>query len=168
MISSQNLNVSYQSVRGPKRRVTGIMTFANHLNASLTKDLKADPEQIYDAWLTPKLIKRWMFPDGNLVRVEIENRVGGEFIFTDKRGRQLIEHVGSYLELERPSRLVFTWATVDDLPDIDRVFVEIESTDTGSQLTLTHQLHPNWDEYKDQTIDAWDKMITAMQDQLNF
>lgn len=142
------------------------MNFDQHVSVSLTKSFALSPERVFDAWLTPEIVKQWMFPQGNMVKAEIEPSVGGTFTFVDERGGELLEHTGTYLEIDRPGRLVFTWATVDDLPDTDRVIIEIVKTDSGCELTLTHQIHPNWKDYTKPTKEAWRTMLTAMEQKL--
>jgi len=61
------------------------------------------------------------------------------------RGGTEIDHLGEYLELERPTRLPFTWTTRDALPANSRVAVAIKVLSTGScELTLVHELNPEW------------------------
>jgi uncharacterized protein YndB with AHSA1/START domain len=140
------------------------LNFDADVNATVVKTFKnLASERVFDAWLNPELAKKWLFPDGSVTKVEINAKVGGRFTFTDHRDGQDIEHVGMYLEIDHPRRLVFTWATVHDLPDTDRVIVEIAKTPDGCELTLTHQVHPNWKDYTKHTENAWAKMLQAME-----
>ncbi|WP_277679969.1 SRPBCC family protein [Gracilibacillus dipsosauri] len=135
--------------------------------AVVTYQFNALPEKVYDAWINPEKIKKWMFPNGNIVRCENNPKVGGYFIFVDRREGDDIEHIGQYLELDKPNLIKFTWATVDDLPDIDMVTVEIQPSKNGAIATLTHEIDPNWAQYIPQTENAWNEMLKAMEEVLN-
>jgi len=49
------------------------------------------------------------------VRAEIDARVGGAFVFVRRDGED-IEHTGTYLAIDRPRRLVFTFACRNSRP----------------------------------------------------
>ena len=113
------------------------------------------PERVFDAWLDPALIGKWMFGpavrDEEIVRLSVDARVGGSFSFLVRRQGTEIDHVGQYLEIDRPRRLVFTWGTADDLPDTSRVTIDIAGRAGGCDLTLTHEMDAKWADYKDRT-----------------
>ncbi|UOQ95670.1 SRPBCC domain-containing protein [Halobacillus shinanisalinarum] len=85
------------------------------------------------------------------------------FSFVDLRDGEEIDHCGNYLELYHPHRLAFTWAIPEKSSGEDRVMVDIAETDTGSKLTLTVEMDPNWTEYIPQTEKAWSIMLDAME-----
>src|SRR5262245_48843090 len=81
---------------------------------------KATAEQVYDSWLDPEKVRRWMAAAlqsfglaGEIKRIEIDAQVGGKFFFSDVRGGAEAKHWGKYLELDRPRKIVFTW-TADE------------------------------------------------------
>lgn len=78
-----------------------------------------------------------------MLKVEIDARVGGRFCFVDRRGGEDIEHTGAYLELQRPNRLVFSFAVPRYSTNVDRVSIDITSSARGGcTLTLRHELPP--------------------------
>jgi uncharacterized protein YndB with AHSA1/START domain len=57
---------------------------------------------------------------------------------------------------------VFTWGIRQDTPASSRVTIEIAPVDSGSELNLTHELHPDWADYASRTEAAWTKMLDAL------
>ena len=53
---------------------------------------------------------------GEIVRCEIEGRVGGRYTIVDRRNGEDVLHEGTYLELARPGRIVFTLRVPKDQP----------------------------------------------------
>lgn len=136
------------------------------VRATVTKRFSVPAEQVYDAWLDPTMIGRWMFGPNvrneRIVRLGTEPRVGGKFSFVVDRGGHEIDHVGEYLVLDRPRRLVFTWATRDSLPEKSRVTVELTPLDGGCELVLTHEMGPEWAAFVDRSSGAWRKMLDTL------
>jgi uncharacterized protein YndB with AHSA1/START domain len=86
----------------------------------------------------------WLFatPGGISKHVEIDARVGGGFAIHERRGESLATHFGTYLEIVRPNRIVFTFGT-DRQGSSTVVTVDIQpDSGGGSLLTLTHRLDP--------------------------
>lgn len=136
------------------------------IKATVTKRFTVDAGRVFDAWLDPDWLGRWMFGpnvrDERIVRLGLEPRVGGRFSFVVDRAGTEVDHVGEYLEIDRPRRLVFTWGTRDTLPDTSRVVVDITPVDGGCELTLTHEMAPGWAAYVDRAAGAWRKMLDTL------
>ncbi len=97
--------------------------------------IAAAPEQVFDAWLDPDQAGRWLFrtPDGVLERCEIDARVGGRFRIDERRGDELAEHYGEYVELDRPRRLAFDfWTSFSD--ERTRVTIAIAPDGDGAPI----------------------------------
>lgn len=111
----------------------------------VTRRFAAPPALVFDAWLDPKAVGRWLFatPGGLSAHVEIDARVGGCFAIHETRGETLATHFGEYLEIDRPRRLVFTMGR-DRAGPFSRVAIDIVADGAGSLLTLTHFLSPEW------------------------
>ena len=128
----------------------------------------APAERVFDAWLDPKSAGQFLFrtPTGEMKRVEIDARVGGMFVVAEQRGDVLAEHFGRYTEIDGPRRLVFLFSISgfrDPEEVVSRVTIEIVPAGDECELTLTHEIDPQWAEYRERTRDGW----TMILDNLN-
>lgn len=121
----------------------------------------ASAERVFDAFLNPEIAGRFMFatPTGQMIHVSIDPVVGGEFVFTDRREDGDIEHRGTYLVLERPSKIVFAYSVPKYSTDLTEVTIEIKPTSEGCELTLTHIVEPEWADYMDRTVKGWTMIL---------
>ena len=138
------------------------MTAEHRISVRVTRRFGASAERVFDAFLDVEKARRFMFatPHGEMVRAEIDPRVGGAFAFVDRRGGEDVVHTGRYLEIDRPRRLVFTFAV--DGSEADRVVVEIAPLDAGCELTLTHEMSPEWAEYTDRAREGWTGILDGL------
>jgi uncharacterized protein YndB with AHSA1/START domain len=123
--------------------------------------IAAAPEAVFPAWLDPDQAGRWLFrtPDGALERCEIDARVGGGFAIWERRGADLAEHHGEYVEIGRPARLAFDFWTSFSA-ERTRVTVEIAPEGGGSRLTLTHE--GVWPDWADKTRHGWSMVLEGL------
>ena len=133
------------------------------IRLSVERRIAAPPEQVFDAWLDPKAVGRWLFatPDGTMEKVEIEPRVGGRFMIAERGRDELAEHFGEYVEIDRPRRLVFTFATsVEETPS--RVTVTMEPDGEATRLTLVHEMDAKWADYADKIRQGWTMIVDGL------
>lgn len=127
----------------------------------ITQTFHAIPELVFDAWLDTAMLENWMFGpnvrEEEIIHLNLEPRVGGRFSFLVRRQGEEIDHIGQYLEIDAPRRLIFTWGIVGS--DNSTVAVEIAGDDKGCELILTHYLHPDWADYVEKTRQGWTFML---------
>jgi uncharacterized protein YndB with AHSA1/START domain len=108
----------------------------------LVRELDADCDSVFSAWTDPSIVAQWFFvgPDWQAEMVN-DLRVGGryELKMTTSEGQVHTMH-GEYLEIQRPRRLSFTWSS--HVAKNTEVTIELEPSERGTQLTLTHRLVP--------------------------
>jgi uncharacterized protein YndB with AHSA1/START domain len=105
----------------------------------MTRRFSASPERVFDAWLDPDQVRQWLFtaPSDERSTLDIDARVGGTWRITTRREGVDYAANGEYLEIDRPHRLVFTFAMPQFSPNADRLIVEIESDGSGSIITFS-------------------------------
>ncbi|OUZ07621.1 polyketide cyclase [Aeromicrobium sp. PE09-221] len=109
---------------------------------TLTRTLDAPVERVWEAWTDPDQLARWHHPVGvstprETVRVDL--REGGTYSYTmvaDETG-ETYPTGGTYLTVEPPHRLVFTWGAPGDArEDQPVVSLSLSATGDGTELTL--------------------------------
>jgi uncharacterized protein YndB with AHSA1/START domain len=136
---------------------------------TVTRDIAAPPTQVFDAWLDPALARHFLFktPDGEMITCEIDARVGGRALIVERREGGDAHHHLQYEEIDRPRRLVFKFrADPAKEGEWTRVAIDFAATDTGTRLTLTHDMDPQWAAYEEQTRKGWTTILGALADTL--
>jgi uncharacterized protein YndB with AHSA1/START domain len=113
----------------------------------MERSIPAPPGQVYQAWLDPNLLQRWMAPGSlTLARAEVEEWPGGQYrIWQEDSGRDAGGFEAELLELVPDERLVFRWGFVGpertDGPVFDSRLTVTLSPDPagGTLLTLVHE-----------------------------
>lgn len=115
------------------------------LSCNVTKLINAPIEKVFDAWLDPELLSQFMLPMPGMPqpKTEIDARQGGRFTIMMDVGEEVIPHSGTYLEIERPNRLVFSWESPfsTDGSTVTLVFTA-EGAD-NTRVELTHIKFPD-------------------------
>jgi uncharacterized protein YndB with AHSA1/START domain len=114
------------------------------MTVRVTRRFGAAPQRVFDAWLDAKTAGRWLFAtaNGRSECVEIDARAGGWFYIVERRGNETVDHIGEYIELERPRRLVFTLFAEKYSLQFERVTVVLGPLGAGCELELTHETSP--------------------------
>jgi uncharacterized protein YndB with AHSA1/START domain len=138
----------------------------------------AAAERVFDAWITPSQASRFFFATrtGNIMRCQIDPRVGGEFFVTDRRpqadGEESVmdtDHRGHYVEIDRPRKLVFDFTVPQYLDEPTRVTIAIAPLSAQAcELTLTHEMADSdmARHYETQTRTGWEKMLATLEREL--
>lgn len=116
--------------------------------------------EIFDLWTRPELMVRWMSPYSGPVRSEAtaDVLVGGSFKLSMGSGDVVCEIDGTYVEVQRPSKLVFTWRGPPTGNVNTLVTLELKALKNGTELTLTHEKLPT-SELRDDHHKGWSNMI---------
>lgn len=110
---------------------------------SLTRRIPARRDDVFAAWSEPELLRRWWAPPGTEIKsLELDARVGGRYrIGIQHSDGEMMYVKGTFVEVVRPSRLVYTWAWEEDDGPGHESLVTIAFADHGAEteVTLTHE-----------------------------
>jgi uncharacterized protein YndB with AHSA1/START domain len=126
-----------------------------------THRFDASAERVYDAFLDPSRAGKFLFatPTGQIVRCEIDARVGGTFTIVDRRDEEDVVHTGKYLVLERPRGLVFTLAVEKYSSDEDTVTIDIAPLAKGCDLMVTHEMKSTDAQALERAQEGWTAIL---------
>jgi uncharacterized protein YndB with AHSA1/START domain len=103
--------------------------------------LEQPPEVVFDFFVDPAKLVRWIG-----IGAELDPRPGGRFRFEVAPGEYC---EGRYVDVVRPSRVVFTWGWTDPVmgvpPGSSQVAVDLVADAAGTEVTLVHSGLPSDD-----------------------
>ncbi|MEX0893221.1 MAG: SRPBCC domain-containing protein [Gemmatimonadota bacterium] len=110
--------------------------------------VNAPRERVFDAWTTPERLQAWCAPQGmEIPLAEVDLRVGGAFrIRMRAPDGNVHSATGTYREIDRPGRLVFTWRW-EEQPEHGGstdtiVTVELHERGDATEVILRHEGFP--------------------------
>lgn len=107
---------------------------------TVRREIAASPSDLFDAWLDPAKLAVFMRPsDTRRSVVKIDPRVGGAFEVLMHTPSGAIPHTGTYREIDRPRRLVFTWNSSHAGNSDSLVTVEFRPVGEATEIVLTHE-----------------------------
>jgi len=132
----------------------------NSLELSITKVIPAAPQVVFDAWLDPKALARFMSPGEGITvpKAESDARVGGNFLVVMKAGEKELPHHGEYKTIDKYDRIVFTWLSAHASDDSTVTLSFKELGDGETELTLHHIGFPN-QESCDNHTGGWNAIV---------
>lgn len=100
---------------------------------NISKTINAPIERVFDAWLDPALLSRFVLPAPGMPNPQVDNdpREGGRLTIVMDVGDSKLPHSGTYLEISRPHRLSFTWESPFSA-DGSTVTLEFSATADGA------------------------------------
>jgi uncharacterized protein YndB with AHSA1/START domain len=129
----------------------------------VTHRYAASPERVFDAFLNPDVARHFLFATatGEMITAKADARVGGVYEFTERRPDMgEVRHVGEYLEIDRPRRLVFTFGVPQFDPGMTTVIIDLRPDGEGCLLTLTNEGVPA--DYAKGNHEGWTRILAGL------
>lgn len=121
----------------------------------LTQRVAAPPDAVFDFLVEPEKVLRWMG-----TAVDIEPQPGGRF-WLNVNGTDIAS--GTYLEVERPNRVVFTWGwegSTDVGPGSTTVSFTLTADGDATVVELRHDGLPGG--FGDTHADGWGHFLPRL------
>jgi uncharacterized protein YndB with AHSA1/START domain len=143
---------------------------------TMTRRFDVTAEKVFDAWLNPEMMKKWFFTMEPTNKVtKNDPRVGGSWEIVDHREGKDYRAIGEYIEVDAPSKLVFTFKMPQFSDMEDRISVEIKPVENGCEMIFTQVIvvlhEEGWtekdiekahNEYSSQTEQGWYYMFLGL------
>jgi uncharacterized protein YndB with AHSA1/START domain len=122
----------------PNRHGSAVIEYPNDLEIATTREFDAPIELVFDVLTKPEHVRNWFAPFEDTMTVcSIDLRVGGKYhmVFVTGDGTEC-SFRGTYLEIERPTRIVDTWL-FEGWPDAEAVeTMQLHEIDGVTTLTM--------------------------------
>jgi uncharacterized protein YndB with AHSA1/START domain len=108
----------------------------------------APRDAVFAAWTDPELFRQWFGPPGgSTTGAHMDVRVGGAYRIDMETDAGAFHLHGTYLEVERPARLVYTfcWEGLPVHIGDTQVTVDFRVRDGATEVVLTHERQPDRD-----------------------
>ena len=114
----------------------------------IARTFRAPAHIVFDAWTKPEYVKRWWAPLSRgvtMAQCDADVRPGGAYRYVLARGKaERFAFSGKYLEIARPTRLVYT-QSFEPIPDGEAVVTVSFEEREGSTTLVAHELYPSKD-----------------------
>lgn len=134
----------------------------SELSLTVSRHISAAPEKVFNAWLDPAMLAKFMTPGPNMTvpKAVTDAKEGGRFLVVMKADGDDMPHAGTYKEITPYSRIAFTWESPFSDPEsvVTLVFVP---KDGGTDLTLTHVKFPS-EESRNNHEGGWTAILAAL------
>ena len=132
------------------------------LSLTTSRVIAAPQDRVFDAWLDPEMLARFMtpMPGTTVPKADNDPVEGGRFDIVMRVGDQDMPHGGTYKEISPHKRLVFTWETPFSVEG-STVTLDFAPQNGGTEVTLTHVKFPS-EEIRDNHAKGWGGILDAL------
>lgn len=138
------------------------------IKVQVSHRFNAPMERVFDTLMDVDKAKKFMFATltGKMIRAEIDGKVGGSFVFIERRPTGDASHYGKYLRIDRPTHVAFEFTVQKDAPEGDLVTIDIAPLKQGCEVKLTHEVSADYAEFQERIEEGWDGILDGLGAQL--
>jgi protein PhnA len=119
-------------------------------------------EQVFKSFLNSKSAQHFLFrtPTGQLVTAEVNPEVGGNFVISEQRPNGLVEHHGTFVEIESNEKISFVFyvqINSDETSFVELFFKSLSGE--KCEVNLKTELKPEYVENKQKFATSWKTML---------
>ena len=133
------------------------------LSLEVKHTIPAVRKDVFEAWLNPTLLGKFMIPGkGMESTAKCNATVGGEFEIIMKAGEQEIPHHGEYKVIDRFNTLAFTWVSAYTQPDSLVTLTFKDVAPDATEVILRHENFPSEDS-RNSHEGGWAEILEALE-----
>ncbi len=144
----------------------------------VSREFEAPRELVWKAWTEPRHVVRWLGAGEGMTieSVTMDLRAGGKFRLQQRmEDGEYFTAAGTYLEVDPPGRLVYTWDWEKDGGGTEfgelegnetRVTVELREHGNRTELILTHEKFAST-QSRDKHRQGWQSWLAKLEDFIN-
>jgi uncharacterized protein YndB with AHSA1/START domain/DNA-binding transcriptional ArsR family regulator len=133
------------------------------LTLTVNRRINAPTEKVFNAWLDPKMLAKFMLPgEGMSVpRAETDAKTGGRFTIIMADSENEIPHAGTYRVINPHSRIEFTWESPHSA---NGSLVTLNFTPIGSDVTDVELVQVKFasEQSRDGHTKGWTAILTKL------
>ena len=138
----------------------------NTLTLSLSRTISAPIEQVFNAWINPETLAKFMIPVEGMCEPEVvcDAVEGGKFSIVMISGEQKLLHSGAYQKINPYKQIAFSWESAHSI-DGSVVTLNFAKVDKGTLLQL-EQVKFYDEEAKAAHAGGWTSILLHLEEQL--
>ena len=131
----------------------------------IERTFQAPAEAVFDAWSNEEVLRRWWHTESGweTAAAEVDLRIGGVVRVVMRDPDKDVEYGGggNYTEIDRPTRLAFTWIWDGDTRGT-LIELDFQESDGVTMVRFTHS--GLWDEQSVRAHeDGWSKLFARLE-----
>lgn len=133
------------------------------LSLQVSRTINAPAEKLFNAWLDPAMLARFMIPGEGMSEPKVQNdpQEGGKFSILMQGADRELPHSGTYLKIAPHSQIVFTWESEFSI-DGSTVTLDFTPEGDGTRVDLKQVKFFN-EEARESHKGGWENILATLE-----